>query len=78
MGKDLVGDPSFENPVEVEVPLKLISSDSRSKSPHIRPERRRRTFKEVESALTIEDAVREAKRCLRCGPCHECRHCLSS
>jgi NADPH-dependent glutamate synthase beta subunit-like oxidoreductase/coenzyme F420-reducing hydrogenase delta subunit/NAD-dependent dihydropyrimidine dehydrogenase PreA subunit len=34
-----------------------------------------REFAEVEQAFTAEDAVAEARRCLRCGPCGECHIC---
>jgi heterodisulfide reductase subunit A len=37
---------------------------------------RKSTFDEVESALSKEEAVQEARRCLRCGPCFECVHCV--
>jgi NADPH-dependent glutamate synthase beta subunit-like oxidoreductase/Pyruvate/2-oxoacid:ferredoxin oxidoreductase delta subunit len=37
---------------------------------------RKVTFDEVEETLTEEQAVNEAKRCLRCGPCFECVHCV--
>jgi heterodisulfide reductase subunit A len=37
---------------------------------------RKGTFDEVEETLTEEQAVHEAKRCLRCGPCFECVHCV--
>ncbi len=32
-------------------------------------------FIEVEQAYTADDAVAEARRCLRCGPCSECAAC---
>jgi len=32
-------------------------------------------FGEVEQSYTAADAVAEASRCLRCGPCHECAVC---
>jgi NADPH-dependent glutamate synthase beta subunit-like oxidoreductase/NAD-dependent dihydropyrimidine dehydrogenase PreA subunit len=35
-------------------------------------------FEEVEQAFTREDAMREAQRCLRCGPCDECHVCVPS
>jgi heterodisulfide reductase subunit A len=42
------------------------------------PIERRGGFDEVESAMDEEAAVREAKRCLRCGPCVECEACVAS
>lgn len=35
-------------------------------------------FDEVEQAFSFGDAVAEARRCLRCGPCDECRVCAPS
>ncbi len=35
----------------------------------------RKSFAEVEQPLTREQAVEEARRCLRCGPCAECIRC---
>lgn len=39
------------------------------------PKARKRDFKEVELGYTSEQAVLEAKRCLQCGVCCECRAC---
>jgi heterodisulfide reductase subunit A len=35
-------------------------------------------FREVDLALTEEEAIAEAERCLRCGVCSECLECLSA
>ncbi len=43
----------------------------------LRPRQRRRTFGEVERALTREQAVAEAGRCLSCGICSECLQCVN-
>ncbi len=37
-----------------------------------------REFDEVESAFTHDQAVNEAKRCIRCGPCDACKVCAPS
>jgi heterodisulfide reductase subunit A-like polyferredoxin len=37
---------------------------------------RKRDFKEVEAALTEEEVVEAAKRCLECGICSECLQCV--
>jgi NADPH-dependent glutamate synthase beta subunit-like oxidoreductase/NAD-dependent dihydropyrimidine dehydrogenase PreA subunit len=76
--KPLVPKPGFDRPAEVEVPNQLISSTQRIEGVLSVSERRRRSFQEVERRLKIEEAVKEAQRCLRCGPCSECRHCLAS
>ncbi|MDQ5987486.1 MAG: Ferredoxin--NADP reductase [Syntrophus sp. SKADARSKE-3] len=39
------------------------------------PVERRRDFEEVETGLTAQQAIDEAKRCLQCASCCECRIC---
>jgi heterodisulfide reductase subunit A len=46
----------------------------RAKPAEVSPRMRKR-FAEVEMALTESEAVAEAKRCMRCGPCSECVRC---
>jgi heterodisulfide reductase subunit A-like polyferredoxin len=43
--------------------------------PRVSASRTRKRFAEVELCLTDTEAVSEAKRCLRCGPCLECVQC---
>ncbi len=43
-----------------------------------RPLTDRDNFDEVEWALSEKEAREEASRCLRCGPCSECWHCVPS
>jgi NADPH-dependent glutamate synthase beta subunit-like oxidoreductase/coenzyme F420-reducing hydrogenase delta subunit len=40
--------------------------------PRLEPQERRKCFKEVELGFTREAGLREARRCLFCGPCSEC------
>ncbi|MGQ9708521.1 MAG: 4Fe-4S dicluster domain-containing protein, partial [bacterium] len=35
----------------------------------------RRGFEEIEAPFSPDEAIQEAKRCLRCGPCEECVLC---
>jgi len=49
-----------------------IPFEERQKMPGLPPEVRVRSFKEVESGFTPEQAVQEAKRCLACRTCHRC------
>lgn len=42
------------------------------------PKARRRDFDEVDFGFTVEQAVAEARRCLQCGSCCECRICESA
>jgi len=56
-----------------------ISEDTpRQRRPEMaqrQPKARRRDFEEVSFGFTVEQAVAEAKRCLQCGVCCECRAC---
>ena len=36
----------------------------------------RLNFEPFEKGFTLEEAVREAKRCLHCGPCESCKACV--
>lgn len=51
---------------------KVRRTNSRMRS----PEKRNRTFDEIEQSFTEEEAIREAKRCLQCGSCAECMECV--
>jgi len=35
-------------------------------------------FDEIAQGFSVDAAVKEASRCLRCGPCAECTICLST
>jgi pyruvate/2-oxoglutarate dehydrogenase complex dihydrolipoamide dehydrogenase (E3) component len=50
----------------------------RAKTRTIPAEARVNNFNEVDLALTEEEAIAEAERCLRCGICSECLECLSA
>jgi heterodisulfide reductase subunit A len=41
------------------------------------PEKRVRSYEEVEATLTEEQAVKEAQRCLNCAVCCECMECVN-
>ena len=43
----------------------------------IKIEKRRKTFDEVEAPLSRDEAMEEARRCLRCGPCLDCIACVN-
>jgi heterodisulfide reductase subunit A-like polyferredoxin len=50
-------------------------------SPRVEPKKRdaairKRDFDEVEAALTEEEVIAAAKRCLECGICSECNQCM--
>jgi NADPH-dependent glutamate synthase beta subunit-like oxidoreductase len=40
------------------------------------PAEERLSFEPFEKGFTLEEAVREAKRCLYCGPCESCKACV--
>ncbi|MGQ9629277.1 MAG: FAD-dependent oxidoreductase [bacterium] len=52
-----------------------IERRERTPMPTLPVERRIRGFDEVELGFTEEMAIAEAKRCLNCGVCSECREC---
>lgn len=45
--------------------------------PKLRPLEERRNFEEIEIGFTLEEAIREARRCLACGPCISCKACVA-
>jgi len=54
------------------------ANGERAKIRTIPVQERQNNFKEVDLALTEEEALAEAERCLRCGVCSECLECLSA
>lgn len=61
-----------------ELALELLPPErkARIQGPRLSPEERRGSFAEIEQGLSEAEAVEEAQRCLRCGPCLECRTCV--
>jgi len=43
----------------------------------LRAAEERLDFEGVEIGFSVEEAVREAERCLRCGPCRSCKACVA-
>ncbi|MBC8384630.1 MAG: FAD-dependent oxidoreductase [Candidatus Cloacimonetes bacterium] len=80
-GRDLKADTSGEQVLERRLNISIggvvIDKEEHIHLPKISLARRRVSFDEVELGLTDEQAVGEAKRCLRCGPCLECVECSS-
>lgn len=58
-------------------PIPDIKAEARAKNPEI-PVKDRNNFKEVELALSEDEAQREAYRCLNCGVCSECMECVKA
>ncbi|MBI5706404.1 MAG: FAD-dependent oxidoreductase [Armatimonadetes bacterium] len=52
-------------------------AEQRHKPEEVEPELRRRTFDEVASVFTLEEAQAEANRCLECAICSGCRECVA-
>jgi len=74
-------------PLEKEKPPEIVQRElvpdmfSPERATRLNPQKipvkkREGSFAEVELTLNEDEAVREAKRCLRCGPCFECIHCV--
>ncbi|MCL5256345.1 MAG: FAD-dependent oxidoreductase [Chloroflexi bacterium] len=60
------GLPDKTRPPEADSWSPAEGGTARSRMPELDPERRKRDFREVETGLTRQSAVREAGRCLRC------------
>jgi len=83
-GEDGIPDPVVPAGVELskeEVEAKIASgaasSRKRIKIGTISPRERINNFREVDLAITEEQAVSEAERCLGCGICSECLECVA-
>jgi len=74
-GEKVTGKAAPAQPVEYAVKAKSETKKARAHMPAL-PLEDRANFNEVELGLTEEMAVREAARCLRCGPCMECSECV--
>ena len=59
----------------LKVDMAGIHQQKRTDMPVIPPTRRAGNFREVALGLNERDAIREAKRCLACPGCSECRLC---
>ena len=71
-----VGRESVEPRIsELEVDIEGITKRERVEMPVVPPAQRAGNFKEVALGLSEEEAIREAKRCLACPGCCECRAC---
>lgn len=65
----------------IDPELKTALLEKASPSPRVEPQKRdaetrKRDFDEVEGALTEDQVVEAAKRCLECGICSECLQCV--
>jgi len=65
------GEPNFEEPAEEKIDIPLIIDEEgeeapQGKMPELHGAERKISFVEVELGFSMEDAVKEAARCLRC------------
>ncbi len=65
-------------PAEFEIPHRWAQRSERQRMPQLPVAERQATFREVNLGLSQRAAMREAQRCLRCGPCRECSLCTSN
>ncbi len=63
-------------PEQKEQLVEVSSQASRFEPPKRSAAERKHDFNEVEAALTEEEVVEAAKRCLECGICSECNQCV--
>ncbi len=79
LGEDIDG-ARLEDELMASTPLDEHTINNAQKASRPRPkllpyDQRTGNFDEVEMTITAEEAVAEAKRCLNCGPCADCRLC---
>jgi heterodisulfide reductase subunit A-like polyferredoxin len=66
-----------------KLPVVELEPEEIAKEPRLNPSKtasleRIKSFNEVQQALSEEEAVSEAKRCLDCGICSECLQCVDA
>ena len=75
-GEPLERTPPDQLPVVEEVSYRQEHAELKPVAmPELKPLERVADFAEVELGFTDEQALAEAKRCLSCGGCSECRYC---
>ena len=60
---------------DIKARLQELEKDERREVAKLPAERRRDSFEVVELGFTEADAIEEAKRCMKCGICADCRLC---
>jgi len=83
ISKEIVKEKVEENPLEpkevfTESQLRSFEKVERVKPDELAVKQRVKEFKEVVSAISEEEALKEASRCLKCGICSECRECIEA
>ncbi|MDP6038354.1 MAG: FAD-dependent oxidoreductase, partial [Candidatus Latescibacteria bacterium] len=78
-GEDLaVNEPSRLSRVELEMNSAPVKKEHRVSMPRLPEQLRPGHFDEIALGFSVDAAVKEASRCLRCGPCAECTICVPS
>ena len=77
-GEDLYTNREFEPwfHSDLKGDRKLAYPRERKKIPTIELKKRITSFEEVELGYSEEDIIEEAKRCINCGACSECKLCV--
>jgi len=70
----LVFEPDRE--YEIRPVVKTVPEERRHQHGRVPAKKRVKSFVEVARVLTEEEAVAEARRCLRCGSCADCIECI--
>ncbi len=65
-------------PKELLPSIKNIEKKSRVKTAHLEIKDRINNYNEIESPLSMEEAIAEAERCLNCALCSECMECVDA
>ena len=65
------GEPAYEEPAEEKIVIPFVLDEEnpeapQTKMPELHGQERKQSFVEVELGFTLDEAVKEAKRCLRC------------
>ncbi|MBC8214031.1 MAG: FAD-dependent oxidoreductase [Candidatus Marinimicrobia bacterium] len=68
--------PTRKFETEIACNLKTLPKTKRAEMPMEKVESRTTSFDEVEFGFDEAQAIAEAQRCLRCGPCDECYTCV--
>ena len=59
----------------IQIDVEGVEYRERTSTLTLSPEKRRRSFDEVNIGLREDDVIREAERCLNCGGCSACGEC---
>ncbi|UCB46042.1 MAG: FAD-dependent oxidoreductase [Spirochaetota bacterium] len=70
--------PEISSNQELELEVESVPAEraGRISFPILEISKRRSSFREVELGFTEGEAIKEAERCIRCGPCLECSECV--